>query len=131
MGTWKHPHSWGKIPQNGEKAGFSPDFSSLKNPRRDFLDVPIHRTTILFLDVKSSVIAALGFPRLGACRTYASRLDFCPFSPGASLLPAPSEPPSFAFAALHGGFSSLSLSALFGSRVYDSPPRYRVTKMLT
>ena len=43
-----------------------------------------------------------------------SRLDFCPFSPGASLLPAPSEPPSF-FVRF-----ALSLSALFGSRVYDS-----------
>ena len=63
--------------------------------------------------------------KLGACRTYVSRLDFCPFSPGASLLLAPGEPPSFAFVALHGGFSSLSLSALFGSRVYDSPPLLR------
>ena len=37
----------------------------------------------------------------GACRTYASRLDFYPFSPGACLLPTPSEPPSLAFAALY------------------------------
>ena len=64
---------------------------------------------------------------LGACRTYTSRLDFCPFSSGASLLSAPSEPPSFAFAALHGGFSSLLLSALFGSRVYDSHTRSKPT----
>ena len=41
--------------------------------------------------------------------------------PAASLLLASSGPPSFASAALHGGFSSLSLSALFGRRVYDSP----------
>ena len=47
---------------------------------------------------------------------------FLPFSEGANFLLASSEPPSFAFAALHGGFSSLSLSALFGNRVYDSPP---------
>ena len=38
---------------------------------------------------------------LGACRTYASRLDFCPFSTEASILLASVEPPSFAFAALH------------------------------
>ena len=43
--------------------------------------------------------------------------------PEASLLLVSSGPPSFASAALHGGFSSLSLSALFGRRVYDSPPR--------
>ena len=42
---------------------------------------------------------------------------FLPFPPEASLLLASSGPPSFAFAALHGGFSSLSLSALFGMRV--------------
>ena len=47
---------------------------------------------------------------------------FLPFSTGASFLLASSEPPSFAFAAIRGGFSSLSLSALFGSRVYDSAP---------
>ena len=90
---------------------------------------------------------------------------FCPSPSEASLLHASSGPPSFASAALHGGFSSLSLkrslrepslrlahqkqasclllpgrlrsfsppsvaaflryclSALFGSRVYDSPTR--------
>ena len=42
---------------------------------------------------------------------------FLPFSSEASLLLASSEPPSFAFAAIRGGFSSLSLSALFGMRV--------------
>ena len=48
---------------------------------------------------------------------------FLPFPPEASLLLAASGPPSFASAAIHGGFSSLSLSALFGRRVYDSPSR--------
>ena len=42
--------------------------------------------------------------------------------PAASLQHASSGPPTFASAALHGGFSSLSLGALFGRRVYDSPP---------
>ena len=51
--------------------------------------------------------------------------------PAASLLLASSGPPTFASAALHGGFSSLSLGALFGRRVYDSPPPYRVAKILT
>ena len=43
---------------------------------------------------------------------------FLPFSSEASLLLASSEPPSFAFAAIRGGFSSLSLSALYGMRVH-------------
>ena len=42
---------------------------------------------------------------------------FLPFSSEASLLLASSEPPSFAFAAIRGGFSSLSLGTLFGMRV--------------
>ena len=41
--------------------------------------------------------------------------------PAASLLLAASGPPSFVFAAIRGGFSSLSLGTLFGRRVYDSP----------
>ena len=49
----------------------------------------------------------MSLPR--SCRTYASRLDFCPSPSEASLLLASSGPPSFASAALHGGFSSLSL----------------------
>ena len=40
-----------------------------------------------------------------------------PFSEEASLLFAPSDPPSFAFAAIRGGFSSLSLGTLYGMRV--------------
>ena len=48
---------------------------------------------------------------------------FLPFTEEASLLLASSVPPSFAFAALRGGFSSLSLGALFGRRVYDSHTR--------
>ena len=43
---------------------------------------------------------------------------FLPFSPEASLLLAPGEPPSFVFAAIRGGFSSLSLGTLFGMRVH-------------
>ena len=95
---------------------------------------------------------------LGACRTYASRLDFCPSlkeqasclllqsrlrslsppsmaaflryrsalssgaesttrTPEASLLLASGVPPSFVFAAIRGGFSSLSLGTLYGMRV--------------
>ena len=51
--------------------------------------------------------------------------------PEASLLLASSGPPSFVFAAIRGGFSSLSLGTLFGRRVYDSPPPpYRVAKIL-
>ena len=38
--------------------------------------------------------------------------QFLPFSEEASLLLAPSEPPSFAFAAIRGGFSSLSHTLL-------------------
>ena len=49
------------------------------------------------------------YKKLGVCRTYTSRIDFCPSPPEASLLLASEEPPSFIFAALHGGFSSLSL----------------------
>ena len=47
---------------------------------------------------------------------------FLPFSSEASLLLASSEPPSFAFAAIRGGFSSLSLSALYGMRVHRLAP---------
>ena len=34
------PTSLGRTPPNGEKAGFSPGLSSLKNPRRDSLEIP-------------------------------------------------------------------------------------------
>ena len=26
LAAWMHPHFWGEMSQNGEKAGFSPDF---------------------------------------------------------------------------------------------------------
>ena len=46
---------------------------------------------------------------LGACQTYVLTARFLPPPEEASLLLAASGPPSFASAALHGGFSSLSL----------------------
>ncbi len=45
---------------------------------------------------------------------------FLPFSPEASLLLASGEPPSFVFAAIRGGFSSLSLGTLSGCESIDS-----------
>ena len=47
---------------------------------------------------------------------------FLPFSPEASLLLASGEPPSFVFAAIRGGFSSLSLGTLSGCESIDSHP---------
>ena len=63
---------------------------------------------------------------IGACRTYASRLNFHPLDIGHA------GHTSFASAALRGGFSSLSLGALFGRRVLTTRlPPYRVAKILT
>ena len=44
-----------KSPKNGEKAGFSPGFSSLKNPRRDFLEVPIIKNRICSMESLKSI----------------------------------------------------------------------------
>ena len=73
-----------------------------------------------------SRLRSLSPPSMAAFLRYCSALssgaESTTRTPEASLLLASGVPPSFAFAALHGGFSSLSLSALFGRRVYDSPP---------
>ena len=71
-------------------------------------------------------LCSLPPPSMAAFLRYCSALssggESTTRTPEASLLLASGVPPSFAFAALHGGFSSLLLSALFGRRVYDSPP---------
>ena len=115
----KPPVDQYSLPTGGKRSGRSMEFPSPQRLPESFRKAAgTHSHNLAARHSQSG-----GGNRLGACRTYASRLDFCPsLKKQASCLLLQSRlrslsPPSMA------AFLRYRLSALFGRRVYDSPSR--------